>query len=1171
METLTQHALAGHAVSRAVHGLVAAMLALLVGAPALTMPSPTLAASAPAAVEAPAAPDDGAKGGAQPAADAAGTPSIHYEQAMEHAGDAIEFQPGGLVTVPFRPRAGDDWTVDGKPPRALPAGHATGLQMRATPKDTVWAAGPPVELAGTSESTDTAVEPASFTGSRSEGTTAGAPIGASGLRREVFGFLPYWEVGDSSTTLDWRTLSTVAYFSVGCLSSGYLDKYDADGTTTTGWGGWTSSKMTSIINAAHDNQTRVVLTLSCFAWSSGGASRQASLLGSATARANFAKAAAAAIRDRGADGINLDFEPIVAGYADEFTLLVRSIRSELNKVAPGYQLTFDTLGSIGNQPIVDATAPGGADAVFIMGYDYRMSGSSVAGSISPLTGPRYDLNDTVKAYTAKISPSKVILGVPYYGRAWSTSSDKLNATNISGTKYGGSAEPTYSQSYDLVAQYGRRWDPVEQTPWTAYRKQTCTSTYGCVTSWRELYYDDAASLKLRYDLVNRTSLRGAGIWALGYDDAHSELRQAIADKFLGDKTPPVVGIGTLSQTQRDEGFRVAWSSWDDSTIIGYDVQVAIDGGAWAPWLTGTTLMSSIYLGDDGKTYAFRVRATDMHGNVSGWNGATLASATAAPDAIIVGGFATVLVDGLRMRASPATNGSVMTTLAAGDALQVIGGPVAGEGYAWYQVSGPVRQWEPVDPMQVGGWVAASGNGATNAGTRRPVYATRVSAGITNLQLNGGGARFLTPNGDGDHDTLHLTWTNGRTFDSLSLRVYRLDGTLVGSVALGGVGSGGHGYYWDGRVGGVEVAAGSYVLKLQGIDGSTTFSAPSASPVSATQIPLTGVMVGEAAPTAVLSFLRPTSPNRSASVAWQLTFGGPITGLSASDFTRAGTATGCSIGQPMGSGAAWSVTLSGCSAGTVTLSLKPSTVSDAVRNWGPATQVNAASLLIDRSAPVAATPKLTLRADVTLPSTSTTAGVATFLNLNATDPGGAGVASYEIKRSVDGNGFAPFATGISAKTLAVALTPGHSYRFEVRARDKAGNVGSWVAGPTVRAYLPQQTSTAITWTGTWTKVSDGRFSGGSVRHSSATGASAKYAFTGRAIAWVTTLGADRGAAKVYIDGTLVATVNLNAATTTFGRVAFARTWSASGFHTIRIVVVGTAGHPRVDVDALEVLR
>lgn len=1169
VDQVTQH---GSNLRRPSRPWLVVALVALVGAPA-SAAAPATAAAAPASSPPPAeAPTPLEAGGTQVDGDLA---SIHFEHAMEHANDDIDFEPGERVTVPFSPRAGDRWEVDGRAPRPLPAGHATGAQMRAAPANAVWSAGPPADLAvpdhAAAAGLTTTVEPASYGTFTADEEVAAAPVGSNGLRREVFGFLPYWEVSDSSTTLDWRTLSTVAYFSVGCTSSGGLDKQDADGSVSTGWGGWTSSKMTSIIDAAHENNTRVVLTISCFAWSSAGATRQASVLGSATNRTNLARAAAAAVRDRGADGINLDFEPIVAGYADEFTALVRSVRSELNKIAPGYQLTFDTLGSIGNQPIADATAPGGADAVFIMGYDYRTASSSVAGSISPLTGPRYDLTDTVKAYTAKISPSKIILGVPYYGRAWSTSSDSLNATTLSQAKYGASASPTYGQAMDLVAQYGRRWDAVEQTPWTAYRKQTCTTTYGCVTSWRELYYDDAASLRLRYDLVNRTNLRGVGIWALGFDGTRPELRTALADKFLADTTPPVVGTATFAQTQRDEGFRVAWSSWDDSTVTGYDVQVSVDGGSWTGWLTGTTLTSSIYLGSDGRTYAFRVRAADAHGNVAAWNSAIDLGKLAAPASIEVGGFATVLVDGLRMRTGASTEASIMTTLSAGDALQVIGGPKSGEGYTWYQVAGPVRQWGPVDPMQVGGWVAASGNGATNAGPRRPVYATKVDAGITGFTLNGGGERVLSPNGDGNQDVLRLSWANERAFDSLALRVFRTDGSVAGSVSLGGTGSGSHGYDWDGRIGGVKVPAGTYVLQLQGKDGGSAFHAPSASPVSAPQVKRTGVIVADAAPTAVLGIDGPGSPNRSATLTWRFTFGGAVKWLTSADFVRSGSATGCIIGNPVGSGATWSVAVAGCSGGTITLGLKAGAVEDAVSNWGPSSQVNAPSVLIDRRAPVAATPKVTLRTGGSLASTSKTAGLLANLSLAGTDPGGAGIRGFDVRRSVDGGSYARIATGVLSKGLAVTLTPGRSYRFQVRAIDRAGNVGSWVSSATVRAYLPQQTYTAIRWKGTWRLGTSTGYSAGTDRFATAAGASVTYSFTGRAIGWVTTLGPDRGAAKVYLDGRLVATIDTNSASLVFRRVAFARTWGSSGYHTLRIVVVGTAGRARVDVDAFEVLR
>ena len=141
-------------------------------------------------------------------------------------------------------------------------------------------------------------------------------------------------------------------------------------------------------------------------------------------------------------------------------------------MAPGYQLTYDTTGWIGNYPIEASVAAGAADAMFVMGYDYRTSSSSYVGSIDPLSGPAYDLTDTIRSYTARVSPSKVILGLPWYGRAWSTATDTVNAASQSGAKYGYSAAVNYGSVVDLVAQYGRRWDSREQTPWFAYQRRT---------------------------------------------------------------------------------------------------------------------------------------------------------------------------------------------------------------------------------------------------------------------------------------------------------------------------------------------------------------------------------------------------------------------------------------------------------------------------------------------------------------------------------------------------------------------------------------------------------------------------------------------------------------------------------------------------------------------------
>jgi spore germination protein YaaH/flagellar hook assembly protein FlgD len=462
-------------------------------------------------------------------------------------------------------------------------------------------------------------------------THLAAVVDPGGLRREVFGFLPYWEIADSSTRLDWEKLSTVAYFGVGAAANGDLQRLNDDGTTTVGWSGWTSSNLTAVIDAAHANGTRVVLTVQSFAWTSSELGRQKALLGSPAARDNLARQIAAAVRDRGADGVNLDFEPIAATYADEFSALVQSIRAQLDAVAPGYQLTFDTMGWVGNYPI-EATTAAAADAVVVMGYDYKTGTSGTAGSVSPIGGPTYDLTDTLAAYVARIPASKVILGVPYYGRAWSTSSSALNAPTVSAAKYGASVAVLYETALDFAAQYGRLYDPVEGTAWTTYQRQNCSTAYGCVTATRELYYDDAQTLAAKYDLINSYGIRGVGIWALGYDGSRPELYGVLKDKFITDTIPPAISGSTVSAPV----FSPNGDGRQDSTTVsvsatgliryGWTVEPFADGIAGAPIVQGSVDGESVAYTWDGHaqdgslapdgTYRVTVWAADASDNRS---------------------------------------------------------------------------------------------------------------------------------------------------------------------------------------------------------------------------------------------------------------------------------------------------------------------------------------------------------------------------------------------------------------------------------------------------------------------------------------------------------------------------------------------------------------------------
>jgi spore germination protein YaaH len=483
----------------------------------------------------------------RPDAAAGLAPTIHWEEARKHQRDRIPFTPGDRVSVGFRPRASDRWTIGGAKPRALPAGRLDGTGMRRQANGPIPRGSSTVDQPAVAPGTALTATAASWSAPdppvRME---LQAPVDPGALRREVFGFLPYWQVNASTLRIQYDKVSTIAYFGVGADAAGNLQKRNSGGTTTVGWSGWTSSRLTSIIDQAHATGTRVVLTVQSFAWNTSGKARQKALLGSWSARLNLARQIAAAVRDRGADGVNLDFEPIVSGASGQFTALVKTVRTELDKIHRGYQLTFDTTGSIGNYPIEAATASGGADAIFIMGYDYRGASSSPVGSVAPLTRSGYDIRDTVAAYTARVPASKLILGVPYYGRAWSTNSSAVHATNISGTRYGASTTVVYTSALPLFSAHGKRYDTGEQVAWTVYRRQNCTTTYGCVNPWRQLYIDDARSLGAKYDLVNRYGLRGAGIWALGYDGTQPELWGAIQNKFITDTVPPRITGGSLS-------------------------------------------------------------------------------------------------------------------------------------------------------------------------------------------------------------------------------------------------------------------------------------------------------------------------------------------------------------------------------------------------------------------------------------------------------------------------------------------------------------------------------------------------------------------------------------------------------------------------------------------------
>jgi hypothetical protein len=186
--------------------------------------------------------------------------------------------------------------------------------------------------------------------------------------------------------------------------------------------------------------------------------------------------------------------------------------------------------------------------------------------------------------------------------------------------------------------------------------------------------------------------------------------------------------------------------------------------------------------------------------------------------------------------------------------------------------------------------------------------------------------------------------------------------------------------------------------------------------------------------------------------------------------------------------------------------------------------------------------------------------------SATDP--SGIASYSLERQVNGGSWS--LVGLPATTttsIAQPLSFGSTYRYRVRATDRVANTSTWAYGATFKPLLTQQSSSAVAYSGTWTTAFNTYASGGSLKYATRSGASATYSFTGASVSWVAYSGPDRGSAAIYIDGLNKGTVNLYSAIYWARQIVFADNWTSNGSHTIRIVCLGTPGHPRVGVDAV----
>lgn len=185
--------------------------------------------------------------------------------------------------------------------------------------------------------------------------------------------------------------------------------------------------------------------------------------------------------------------------------------------------------------------------------------------------------------------------------------------------------------------------------------------------------------------------------------------------------------------------------------------------------------------------------------------------------------------------------------------------------------------------------------------------------------------------------------------------------------------------------------------------------------------------------------------------------------------------------------------------------------------------------------------------------------------------GSAVSSYTLERAMDDGGWVPVAlSGPLVRSVTLRLPPWRSHSFRVRASYANGSTTEWgVAAPLWLGGV-DESDLAIDYQPAWNLRSDSTAYGGARRSSSTAGASAEYTFSAASVAWISALGPKLGRARVYLDDVQVATIDLRRSRKQPRRVVFSTSFATVTERTLRIVVEGTAGRPRVDVDSFVTL-
>ena len=229
-------------------------------------------------------------------------------------------------------------------------------------------------------------------------------------------------------------------------------------------------------------------------------------------RKKLAEQIAQAVLKYNLDGVNVDIENVTHQERNAYSEFVELLRQKLpaDKIVAvsvaanpnGYTLGWH--GSYDYRRLGQA-----ADYLMLMTYDEHYQG----GPAGPVSSSSF-LERSIRYALNYVSPDKLVLGLPFFGRIWSDSGTLMQGHGVSET-----------QISTLIADYRGKVTQDAATG-SAYAKITITSadpkpvvngvtlTTGTYTIW----FESETSKKNQLALVEQYDLLGAGSWSLGQEN-----------------------------------------------------------------------------------------------------------------------------------------------------------------------------------------------------------------------------------------------------------------------------------------------------------------------------------------------------------------------------------------------------------------------------------------------------------------------------------------------------------------------------------------------------------------------------------------------------------------------------------------------------------------------------